>query len=164
MHWPVRIFYVVLTVLHAVEATASATASATHNQGPGLAVNWNDHSMRRSAGGGIPGGRKKLPISLGFKCAYCGGEFGSRAGMDCHRRHHNSIGTPCADPMNSKSMSLTRRGDAYTGTLRLHGTLGVCALVLPHQVQTWFCHTKSALCHTKSHVIMCIRSIMAIIV
>jgi len=103
MHWPVRIFYVVLTVLHAVEATSSAS----HDQGPGLAANWNDHSMRRSAaGGGIPGGgRKKLPISLGFKCPYCRGELGSRAGMDCHRRHPNSIGTPCADPMNSKSMS-----------------------------------------------------------
>jgi len=91
----------------------------------GLAANRNDHSMRRSAGGGIPGGRKKLPISLGFKCAYCGGEFGSRAGMDCHRRHRTSIGTPCADPMNSQSMSLTQRGDTYTGTLRLHDTLVV---------------------------------------
>ncbi len=80
MHWPVRIFYAVLTVLHAVEAASSAS----HDKGPGLAANLNDHSMRRSAaGGGIPGGgRKRLPISLGFKCAYCGGEFGSRAGMD----------------------------------------------------------------------------------
>jgi hypothetical protein len=137
-----------LTVLHAVEATSSAT----HDQGPGLAANWNDHSMRQSAGGG-----EKLPISLGFKCAYCGGEFGSRAGMDCHRRHRNSIGTHCADPMNSKSMSLTQRGDSYTGTLRLHDTLGVCTLVLPHQVQTLFCILPHALCHTKSHVIICIR-------
>ena len=123
MHWPVRIFNVVLTVLLAVKASSSAS----HDQGPGLVASRNDHSMRRSAGGGIPGGRKKLPISLGFKCAYCGGEFGSRAGMDCHRRHRNSIGTPCADPMNSKSMSLTQRGDTYTGTLHLHDTLGVCA-------------------------------------
>ena len=83
--------------------------------------------MRRAADGGMHGGRKKLPVSLGFKCAYCGGEFGSRAGMDSHRRHRISIGTPCADPMNSKSMSLTQRGDTYTGTLRLHDTLGVCA-------------------------------------
>jgi hypothetical protein len=132
MHWPVRIFYVVLTVLHAVKATSSAS----HDQGPGLVANWNDNSMRRSAGGGIPGGRKKLPISLGFKCAYCGGQFGSRSGMDSHHRHCNSIGTPCADPMNSKSMSLPQRGDTYMGTLRLHDTLAVCALVLPHQVQT----------------------------
>ncbi len=138
MHWPVRIFFVVLTVLYAVEATSSAT----HDQGPGLAANWNDHSMRRSlsAGGGIPAGRKKLPISLGFKCAYCGGEFGSRAAIDCHRRHRNSIGTPCANSMNSKSMALTQRGDSYTGNHRLHGTLGVCTLVLPHHVQTLICH------------------------
>ncbi len=139
-----RIFYVVLTVssLHAVEATSSAS----HDQGPGLAANWNDHSMRRSTGEGILGGRKKLPISLGCKCAYCGGESGSWAGMDSHRRHRNYIGTLCADPMNSKSMSLTERGDTYTGTLRLHDTLGVCAYMhffgfpvyyvctLPHQV------------------------------
>jgi hypothetical protein len=123
MNWPVRIFYVVLTVSLAVKSSLSAS----HDQGPGLVANHWHHSMRRSAGGGIPGGRKKLPISLGFKCAYCGGEFGSRAGMDCHRRHRNSIGTPCADPMNSKSMSLTQRGDTYTGTLRLHDTHGLCA-------------------------------------
>ncbi len=123
MHWPERIFYGVLTVLHAVEATSSAS----HDQSPEMVANWNYHSMRRSvAGGGIPGGgRKRLPISLGFKCAYCRGEFGSREGMDCHRQHPNSIGTPCADPMNSKSMSLTQREDSYTGTLRIHDTLGV---------------------------------------
>jgi hypothetical protein len=45
------------------------------------------HSMPPGAGRGKPQGRKQLPLSLGFKCAYCGGEFGSRAGMDCHRRH-----------------------------------------------------------------------------
>ncbi len=54
MHWPVRIFCVVLTVVHAVEAPLSGT----HHQGPGLAANWNDHKMRLSAGGGIPAGRK----------------------------------------------------------------------------------------------------------
>ena len=162
MHWPVRIFCVVLTVLHAVEAPLSGT----HHQGPGLAANWNDHRMRRSlsAGGGIPGGRKKLPISLGFKCAYCGGEFGSRAGIDCHRRHRNSIGTPCADPMNSKSMSLTQRGDSYTGNLRLHDTLGVCTLFYHTMCRLCFAILPHALCHTKIHVIMCIRLIMPIIV
>jgi hypothetical protein len=134
MHWRVWIFCVVLTVLHDVVGTSSAT----DDQGPGLAANCNDHSMRRSlsAGGGIPGDRKKLPISLGFKCAYCGGEHGSRAGIDCHRRHRSSISTPCADLMNSKSISLTQRGDSYTGNLRLHDTLGVCSLVLPRHVQT----------------------------
>jgi hypothetical protein len=48
MHRPVRIFYVVLTVLHAVEATSSAS----HDQGLG-AANWSDHS---AAGGGNPDG------------------------------------------------------------------------------------------------------------
>ena len=155
MHWPVRIFCVVLTVLHAVEAPSSGT----HYHGPGLAANWNDHRMRRSlsAGGGIPGGRKKLPISLGFKCAYCGGEFGSRAGIDSHRRHRNSIGTPCADPMNSKSMSLTQRGDSYTGNLRLHDTLGVCTLFYHTMCRLCFAILPHALSHTKIHVIMCIR-------
>ncbi len=54
MHGPVRILCVVLTVLHAVEAPSSAT----HDQSPGLAANWTNRSMHRSAGGGIPGGRK----------------------------------------------------------------------------------------------------------
>ena len=66
----------------------------------------------------------------------------TRAGMDIHRRHRSSLGTPCADPMNSKSMSLTQRGDTYTGTLRQHDTLGVCTyssfgsafVTLPYQV------------------------------
>ena len=149
MHWPVSIFCVVLTVLHAVEALSSGT----HYLGPGLAANWNDHRMRRSLSAG--GGRNKLPISLGFKCAYCGGDFGSRAGINCHRQHHNSIGTPCADPMNSKSMSLTQRGDSYTGNLRVHDTVGECTcvhVVLPHHVQTLFCHYNIL-----THVIMCIR-------
>ena len=35
MHWPVRIFCIVLTVLHAVEAPLSGTH---HHQGPGLAA------------------------------------------------------------------------------------------------------------------------------
>uniref|UniRef100_A0A7S0QMD2 C2H2-type domain-containing protein n=1 Tax=Cryptomonas curvata TaxID=233186 RepID=A0A7S0QMD2_9CRYP len=84
------------------------------------------HSMRRGAGRGKPEGRKQLPLSLGFKCAYCGGEFGSRAGMDCHRRHNSSVGTPCADPRNSKSMSLTARGEhSFAGILRQHDILVV---------------------------------------
>jgi hypothetical protein len=95
-----------------------------------------------------------LPVSLGFKCAYCGGEFGSRAGMDSHRRHRFSIGTPCADPMNSKSMSLTQRGDTYTGTLRLHDTLGVCDTMhcCPYSPQY-----REHFATRQSHVIICIR-------
>ena len=109
-----------VTIFLAVQAFTSPSVGQVTN----ISINLK---MRRAADGGMQSGRKKLPISLGFKCAYCGGEFGSRKGMDTHRRHRISIGTPCADPMNSKSMSLTQRGDTYTGTLRLHDTLGVCA-------------------------------------
>ena len=69
---------------------------------------------------------KQLPLSLGFKCAHCRSEFDSRIGMDTHRRHSASVGTPCADPRNSKSMSLTARGGySFAGILRQHDTLGV---------------------------------------
>ena len=66
------------------------------------------------------------PQAVGFKCAHCGGEFGSRRAMDCHRRHATSIGTPCADPNSSKSLSVTGRADMSTGILRQHdaATLG----------------------------------------
>ena len=83
-------------------------------------------SMRRGAGRGQPSGLKQFPLSLGFKCAHCRSEFDSRIGMDTHRRHSASIGTPCADPRNSKSMSLTSRGEhSFAGILRQHDTLGV---------------------------------------
>ncbi len=66
------------------------------------------------------------PQAVGFKCAHCAGEFGSRRAMDCHRRHATSNGTPCADPNNSKSLSFTGRADMSTGILRQHdnATLG----------------------------------------
>ena len=83
------------------------------------------HSMRRGAGRGQPSCPKQLPLSLGFKCANCRSEFGSRAGMAQHRRSRTSVGTPCADPRNSKSMSWTARGDHSAGILRHHDTLGV---------------------------------------
>ena len=85
-------------------------------------------SMRRGAGRGKPDGPKRLPISLGFKCAHCRNEFDSRHAMDIHRRHSSSFGTPCADPRNHKSMSFTERGDQAAGILRQHDTLGVLAI------------------------------------
>ena len=72
-----------------------------------------------------PDAPKQLPLSLGFKCAHCGSEFESRAGMAQHRRNRLYVGTPCADPSNSKSMSFTARGDHSAGILRQHDTLGV---------------------------------------
>ena len=86
------------------------------------------HSMRRGAGGRQPCGPKQLPLSLGFICANCSSEFDSRAGMAQHRRSSFSIGTPCADPRNSKSMSWTARGDHSAGILRQHDTLGMLSI------------------------------------
>ena len=84
------------------------------------------HSMRRrDAATGKPDAPKQLPLALGFKCAHCGCKFDSRAGMAQHRRHRMLVGTPCADPRNSKSMSFTARGDHSAGILRRHDTLGL---------------------------------------
>ncbi len=88
------------------------------------------HSMRRDAGRGKPDAPKQLPLSLGFKCAHCGSEFESRAGMAQHGRNSSFVGTPCADPRNSKSMSFTAphrsaRGDHSAGILCQHNSLGV---------------------------------------
>jgi hypothetical protein len=113
------------------------------------------HSMRRGAGRGKPEGRQQLPISLGFTCAHCGGDFGSRTGMDCHRRHRNSVGTPCADPMNSKSMSFTGRADQYGGILRRHDTLGVMYILS-------FVLQKILTCHTENRAIIAIIDIIDI--
>ena len=83
------------------------------------------HGMRRGAGGGKPDGPQRLPIALGFKCVHCRSEFESRHAIDVHHRHSSSVGTPCADPRNHKSMSMTERVNQAAGILRHHETLGV---------------------------------------
>ena len=85
------------------------------------------HSMRRGAGRGKPDGPKQLPIALGFKCFNFRSEFDSRHAIDVHRRHPLLVGTPCADPRNHKSMSMTDHVDRGVGiqVLRHHDTLGV---------------------------------------
>ena len=83
------------------------------------------HSMRRGAGRGKPDGPKRLTIALGFKCVACRGEFDSLHAIDVHRRHIASVGTPCEDPRNHKSMSMTERDDQAAGILRQHDILGV---------------------------------------
>jgi hypothetical protein len=115
-----------------------------------LAENWCNlqlnaiHSMRRGAGQRKPEGRTQLTISLGFKCLKCRGEFGSRVALDCHRRHINSTGTPCADPENHKSMSFTERGGhSIAGVLREHDTLGVLPVPALYLLKMLFCHTES---------------------
>jgi len=125
----IRVVCIVLFVLCLVpvsERLASIGPLAENCTGSKLK---SSHSMRRGAGRGAgrgkPDGPKRLPISLGFKCAHCRNEFDSRHAMDIHRRHSSSFGTPCADPRNHKSMSFTERGDQAAGILRQHDTLGV---------------------------------------
>ena len=111
----------------------------------------SSHSMRRAAGRGAgrgkPDGPKRLPMSLGFKCAHCRNEFDSLHAMDIHCRHSSSFGTPCADPRNRnhKSMSFTERGDRAAGILRQHDTLGV----LP--IPAFFCPENADFTFRNSH-------------
>ncbi len=119
------------------------------------------HSMRRREGRGKPDGPKRLPIALGFKCFHCGHEFHSRHGIDVHHRHSSSVGTPCADPRNHKSMSMTGRGDQAAGILRHHDTLGV--LPIP---DVSFAQKKltSTLHYSENNAIIAISAISVIIV
>jgi hypothetical protein len=120
MHRVVRILLFVLCLVSVSEQLASIWPLA-ENCSKLKAI----HSMRRGAGRGKPDGPKRLPIALGFKCVHCRNEFDSRHAIDCHRRHSGSVGTPCADPRNHKSMSMTERADQAAGILRQHDTLGV---------------------------------------
>ena len=72
--------------------------------------------------------RRAAPQALGYRCAHCTSEFDSKTGMDCHRRHPTSQGTPCADPENSKSLSFTARANVASSILRQHDTLGATAI------------------------------------
>jgi hypothetical protein len=141
MHGVMRILFVLclVSVLDQGEYCASES----------LAENWCNlqsnaiHSMRRGAGRGKPEGRAQVPISLGFKCLECRGEFGSRVALDCHRRHENSIGTPCADPENHKSMSFTERGGrSFAGVVREHDTLGVLPIPALYLLKILSSHLK----------------------
>ena len=72
--------------------------------------------------------KRSAPQALGYRCAHCFSEFDSRTGMDCHRRHPTSLGTPCADPHNSKSLSFTARANVASSFLRQHDTLGTTGI------------------------------------
>ena len=128
MHRVVHILFVYSFVVLCLVSVSEQLASI----GP-LAENCSRlnaiHRMRRGAGRVKADGPKQLPLSLAFKCTHCRSEFDSRAGMAQHRRHSASVGTPCADPRNSTSMSLTARGDHSAGILRQHDTL--CVLPIP---------------------------------
>ena len=123
MHWVVRIFFVLCLITFSAREQLGSTGSLAENRSKFFSNAF--HSMRHGAGRGKPEGRKRLPISLGFKCAQCKSEFESLHSMDIHRRHSSLVGTPCADPSNSKSISFTERGDQFAGSLRQHDTLGV---------------------------------------
>jgi hypothetical protein len=86
--------------------------------------------MRRGVGTGKPDGPKRLSIAVGFKCVHCRDEFDSRHAIEVHRRYIMSVGTPCADPRNT--ISMTDRVDQAAGILRQHDTLGVFPGVLPN--------------------------------
>ena len=75
--------------------------------------------------------RRAAPQALGYRCAHCTSEFDSKTGMDCHRRHPTSQGTPCADPENSKSLSFSGRANVASSLLRQHDTLGATAIDQP---------------------------------
>ena len=85
----------------------------------------------RARSGGVAG-KVTAPQDVGFKCSNCNGEFASRHAMDCHRRHPSSIGTECANPRSSKSMSFTARADMSTGILRHHDAAIVGESQLTH--------------------------------
>jgi hypothetical protein len=82
------------------------------------------HSMRRGAGRGKPDDPKRLPIALGFKCVHCQEEFDSRNAIEVHHRQIMSVGTPCADHRNHKSMSMIDRVDQAAGIFRQHDARG----------------------------------------
>ena len=70
-----------------------------------------------------------LPVSLSFSLPLSPSPSPAPSPFPSPRRHRKSIVTPCANPMNSKSMSSPRaqQGYTYTGALRQHDTLGVCS-------------------------------------
>ena len=87
--------------------------------------------IMRSANRDMPAVKRSAPQDLGYRCAHCSSEFESRTGIDCHRRHPTSLGTPCADPHNTKSLSFTARANVASSHLRQHDTLGAIAIPAP---------------------------------
>ena len=81
--------------------------------------------IMRPANREMPAVKRSAPLALGYRCAYCTSEFDSKTGMDWHP---TSLGTPCADPENSKSMSFTARANVASSILRQHDTLGATAI------------------------------------
>ena len=74
-----------------------------------------------------PAVQHSLPQAVGFRCAHCTSEFDTRHAMDCHRRKQSPLGTGCANPSNSKSVSFTGRASISSSIVREHELLGAHA-------------------------------------
>ena len=81
--------------------------------------------MRRVSCVMRPAVQHSLPQAVGFRCAHCASEFDTRHAMDCHRWKQSSLGTGCANPSNSKSVSNTGRASIPSSIIREHDFLGV---------------------------------------
>ena len=97
-----------------IKGTQSRNLSITCIMRP---ANRDIHAVKRSA-----------LQALGYRCAHCSSKFDSKTGMDCHRRHPTTQGTPCADPENSKSLAFTARANVASSILRQHDTLGATSI------------------------------------
>ena len=84
--------------------------------------------MRRVSCVMRPAVQHSLPQAVGFRCAHCASEFDTRHAMDCHRRKQSSLGTGCADPSNSKSVSYTGRASISSSIIREHDVLGALTI------------------------------------
>ncbi len=75
-----------------------------------------------------PAGQDSLPVrnapqAVGFRCSHCSCEFYTRSFMDCHRRKKSSLGTGCAGPNDSKSVSFTGRASITSSIVWEHDFL-----------------------------------------
>jgi hypothetical protein len=71
-----------------------------------------------------PAVQHSLPQAVGFRCTHFTSEFDTRHAMDCHISKQSSLGTGCADPSNSKSVSFTGRASNSSSIIREHEFLG----------------------------------------
>ena len=67
---------------------------------------------------------RNAPQGLAFRCAHCTSEFATNRAIECPRIVKYFLGTGCADPSNSKSVSFTGRASILSSILREHDVLG----------------------------------------
>ena len=93
---------------------------------------------------------RNVPQALGFRCAHCTGEFATRQAMGCHRRTKFSLGTGCADPSNSKSVSFTGRARFSSSIVREHDFLGAH----PNHTEAVYVHRQLLSMYIDTHSIV----------